>query len=126
MAKIVIIDDEKTVLKGYVRELHSAGYDAIGFSDPREAIEMLKNETIDIVLLDLMLAETTGTVVCAKIKDISPETEVILMSGFPEETERFQMDFINAGGKDLWLRKPLMDNELIEAVRNILAKRKEA
>ena len=124
MAKILVVDDENIILKAYVRELREAGYDAVGIQGPEEAVTLIKKESVDIVLLDLVLAETTGVLVCRLIKEISPDVHVVLMSGFPEETEKYQMDFIAAGGLDFWLRKPLLNNELVEVVKKLRSKKK--
>lgn len=119
-AKILIVDDEKIVLIAYVKELKTAGYEVLRAMTGKEAIEIAGKEKLDIVFTDLVMPEMNGIEVCKKIKEINPETMVVLISGYPEEIQKYQMDFISAGGREEWLRKPLTHDELPETAEKIL------
>jgi YesN/AraC family two-component response regulator len=119
-AKILIVDDEKIILTAYAKELKMAGYEALRAMTGKEAIEIARKEKPDIVFTDLVMHEMNGVEVCKKIKEIRPETEVVLISGYPEEIQKFQMDFIDAGGREEWLRKPLGQDELPETAKKIM------
>ena len=118
-AKILVIDDEKLILKGFQRELESAGYYVKGFASGKEAVEHFRKEPFDIIYVDLVMPEMNGVDICKEIKEISPKTELVLISGHPEEVFRFQTAFWHAGGRDEILRKPLLENELLDVTLKI-------
>lgn len=119
-AKILIVDDEKIVLRAYVRELEKAGYEVFRAMTGQEAIEIAQKEKPDIVFTDLVMPEMNGVEVCKKIKEINPGIEVVLISGYPEEISKYGEDFWDAGGRDEILRKPLGPDELPGKAEKIL------
>ncbi|MEK7307484.1 MAG: response regulator [Nitrospirota bacterium] len=125
-AKILIIDDEELVLAGWEYALASAGYHVSTASEGKVAVEIAEKEQPDVVITDLFMPIMNGVEICRQIKAVSPGSEIVLISGYPEETPRFYMQFVKAGGRDIFLRKPLFKEELIEAVKNILRERKQA
>lgn len=117
---ILIVDDEELILIGWKYALESAGYNVRTALNGISAVGITQREKPDIVITDLIMPKMNGIEVCRKIKEMSPETEVVLVSGHPEETRKLQKDFINAGGRDLLLRKPLSTDEIVGAVRVIM------
>ncbi len=124
-AKILIIDDEELILMGWTYTLRSAGYHVITALTGREAISMVKKEKPDIVITDLIMSEMNGIEICKEIKSKSPEIEVILVSGHPDETKRYQKEFVAAGGRHEILKKPLSKEEIIIAVKKIESEKRE-
>jgi len=120
MPKILIVDDERIVLKAYTRELERLGYEVFRAMTGPEALEIAKRECPDIVFTDLVMPEMNGVEICKAIKGICPDAEIVLISGYPEEVVRFQMKFVDAGGREEWLRKPLGIDELPDAAKRIL------
>jgi two-component system, OmpR family, alkaline phosphatase synthesis response regulator PhoP len=118
--KVLIIDDEEIVVRGIKKGLEYNGFYVKTILGGRPAIDLAKKEFFDIVLVDLIMPGMNGVDTCKRIKEISPKTEVLLLSGYPKEIERFQTAFIDAGGRDLFLRKPLMANEVKDAIDKIL------
>ncbi|MFH0875464.1 MAG: response regulator [archaeon] len=121
--KILIVDDEELVVQGIKKGLDNYGFIVKTILGGEHAIELLKKEFFDIVLVDLIMPGINGVETCRGIKTNSPKTEVILLSGFPKEIERLQMSFINAGGVDLFLRKPLLADEVKDAIEKLLSER---
>jgi YesN/AraC family two-component response regulator len=119
-ARILIVDDEALVLLGWESSLKSAGYDVRTALNGKEAIEIAHEQKPDIVITDLIMPEMNGVELCRRIKTISPETEVVLISGHPEAIYNYQSDFISAGGREAFLRKPLSMDEMIKAVELIM------
>jgi two-component system alkaline phosphatase synthesis response regulator PhoP len=118
--KILLIDDEELVLAGLSEELMSAGFHVNTALNGKEAIKMVKEEKPDIIFTDLVMPGMNGVEVCKEIKEINSAIEVVLISGHPEEIEKYQMDFIVAGGRDEYLRKPLFENEVLQVTTKIL------
>jgi CheY-like chemotaxis protein len=65
------------------------------------------------------MPEMGGVEFCRKIKEMHPDTEVVFVSGQPAQTEKQIIDFMNAGGRDEYLRKPLLEDELLSVVRDL-------
>ncbi len=118
--KTLVVDDDKIVVKAFARELENAGYEVFKAMAGEEAVEIAKKEKLDLVFVDLVMPEMNGVEVCRKIKEINPQIEVVLISGYPDEVAMYQMDFIEAGGREEWLRKPLGPDELQDTADKIL------
>ncbi len=124
-ARILIIDDEELILMGWKYTLMSAGYHVNTALSGKDALKILKKDKPDIVITDLIMSEMNGIEICKTIKSKSPEIEVILVSGHPDENKRFQQAFVEAGGWKEILKKPLSKEEIIAAVEAIENDNKE-
>jgi len=122
-AKILLVDDEALVLLGWEHSLRSAGYDIRTAMDAKEAIKAVCEQGPDIVITDLIMPDMNGIELCRKIKALSPGTDVVLLTGFPGKQGDHQRDFIEAGGRDIFLIKPLSTHEIIRAVEAIMKER---
>ena len=80
MAKILVVDDEEHIRKLLKRFLLSLGHDVIVAANGEEALEGILEEP-RIVLLDYKMPEENGIEVLQKIKEISPSTDVIMVTG---------------------------------------------
>lgn len=118
-ARVLLVDDEKLILKSYPKELESAGFDVKTADNGKKAIDIVSEDDIDIAYVDLKMPEMNGVQLCQQIKTISPKTEVVLISGHPQEVEVCLMSFLKNGGRDEFLRKPLFENELIRATEKL-------
>ena len=81
--QIMIVDDEENILNFMKHALQDMGYKVTVFSDAENAIEEIKKETYDLVITDLMMPKLSGIEFVKMSKKISPETDVIVMTGFP-------------------------------------------
>ena len=66
------------------------------------------------------MPDTNSVDICKEIKKVYPETEVVLVSGHPEEILKYKAQFVNAGGREEILKKPLGDKELINMTEKIM------
>jgi CheY-like chemotaxis protein len=121
--KILLVDDEKDFLDSWKKLLESADYDVKIASSGKEAIELVKQERPDIVITDLVMPGMDGVEVCKAVKKLYPDVIVVYISGYPVELEKNLMNFIRAGGKEMYLRKPLHKEELFEAVDKLFKKK---
>ena len=122
--KILIADDEELILIGWKKELESEGYEVRTALNGKEAVDEAAREKPDIVITDLIMPEIDGVEVCRKIKEMYPDTDVVFVSGHPVQTEKQIMDFISAGGRDEYLRKPLLENEIRDVIKGLVEDRK--
>jgi len=80
-AKILIVDDERDLVDAYMRLLERAGHRCFGAFDASEAIQIIDAESLDLVITDLSLPDTSGIEVVRHIRSKSKDTPVIVMSG---------------------------------------------
>jgi CheY-like chemotaxis protein len=97
------------------------GYDVVSAKDGKEALKVYReNNTIDLVILDMIMPEMGGGETYDKMKDINPDVKVLLSSGYSIDGQAKE---ILARGCDGFIQKPLRTNELSEKVWEILCKR---
>jgi len=82
MEKILIVDDEAFIRENVERILKEDGYSVVGAANGREALEMVAEGDLDLVLLDLNLGTEDGIAVLKTLKESDPELLVIIITGF--------------------------------------------
>jgi DNA-binding NtrC family response regulator len=121
---LVVIDDEQGILDVVGRFAQRAGYEAITFSNGRDAIAQLQTRRADLVMVDLRMPEVGGLDVLKAIREIDPRCQAVLMTGFASvETA---VEAIKLGATD-YLSKPLdfeRLEQLLAGVRDELERRR--
>jgi DNA-binding NtrC family response regulator len=83
MKKIVIVDDETEILNMLSRFLNKSGkYNVTTFSNPLVAIESLKTNPCDLVLLDIMMPQLNGLEALERIMELKKDQKVIMMTAY--------------------------------------------
>ena len=119
MAKILVIDDEKSI-RGTLKEiLEYEGYEVELASSGIEGLEKFTQNTYDIVLCDIKMPEMDGLEVLEKIFDHSTDTQAIMISGHGNIDNAVQA--IKKGAYD-FIEKPLDLNRLLITIRNAMDK----
>lgn len=105
MKKVLVVDDEKAIVQMLSINLKSFGYEVLSAYDGYEALDIIQNEKIDIVLLDIMMPQMSGIEVCNKIKQnpITQAIPVILVSAKTQVEDK--IDGLNNGADD-YVSKP--------------------
>ncbi|NLY50368.1 MAG: response regulator transcription factor [Firmicutes bacterium] len=114
--KILVVDDEESILELLRYNLEKEGYSVLSVQDGAEAIEMAKREKPDLVLLDLMLPVVDGLEVCRRLRQ-SSNVPILMLTAKREETDRIVGLEL---GADDYLTKPFGIRELLARVRAIL------
>jgi DNA-binding response OmpR family regulator len=119
--KILIVEDEESLLKLESIFLSARGYVVTGVKDGMAALDSISSEKPDLVLLDVMLPRMDGFKVCRCIKD-NPET-----SGIPVVllTARKRSNDISMGldaGADAYITKPFKSTHVVETIEGLLGK----
>ncbi len=78
--RVVVIDDEKALLKALIELVQRAGFDAIGADDPVEGLAAAMESDIDVALVDIKMPNLSGMDVLREIKAKRPDVEVVLMT----------------------------------------------
>ena len=84
--KILVVDDEALLVKGIRFNLQNEGYEVVTGSNGREAVDLARNQDVDLVVLDVMMPEMDGLTACAKIREFS-DVPVILLSAKTEDID---------------------------------------
>jgi len=119
---ILILDDEPIVTKRLKPSLEKKGYEVETFTDSRKALDRVKQRNFDIVITDLKMEGLDGMAFLGAVKEQSPATEVIVITGFATmETAR---ESFQKGVSD-FLAKPFKLGEIVEAIAKAEARRSE-
>ncbi len=122
--KILVIDDEKIVRTAFERELGREGYKVDSASDGMEAILKVRSEKYDLIFIDMVMPVMDGIQTCKAIKEASPDSIQIFMTGkVDKETIWNEIEFTKAGGKVYYLYKPFGDNEILDVIKKALAEK---
>jgi len=119
--KILIVEDEESLLKLESILLTSKGYDVRGASNGQEALDAIAEEKPDLVLLDIMLPEIDGFEVCQRVKD-DPETRDIPVIMLTAKKSREDMARGEKVGADWYITKPFKSVMVIETIQRFLTK----
>ncbi len=111
-ATLLCVDDEPALLASMTMVLERAGYHVIPADTGEKAIESVRQQPVDAVILDYFLPDTTGTVVAAEIKQFRPELPIILSTG---DSEPGPAEYIDAIA-----HKPCHPQDLLRIVKEVL------
>lgn len=117
--KILIIDDESTIPEVIERFLKADGYQVLTSGSDQEGLFLWKSEFFDLIVLNLSLRKIDGLSLLSKIKNFSPHTEVVTVSGH-EDIEKAIQSF-RSGAFD-HLVKPIEQNMLRGVIKRALEK----
>ena len=110
-AKILVVDDVEEVLRSTKNSLVFEGMNVECISNPTEALEYLKNNRVDVLLLDFFMPEINGDVFVKKLREFNNETIVILRTGYSDQIPPLQViDSMNVQG---YIDKLKGEDELI-------------
>jgi DNA-binding NtrC family response regulator len=118
MAKILDVDDERAIRSTLKEILEYENYSVIDAADGLEALELVKNDQFDVILLDIKMPRMDGLEVLEEIQKTS-DTPVVMISG--HGTIETAVEAIKKGAYD-YIAKPLDLNRLLITIRNALDK----
>lgn len=114
--KILVVDDEKLLVKGIKFNLEQEGYLVITAFDGEEAIRLAHDESIDLILLDLMLPKVDGFTVCRTIRGFS-NVPIIMLTAKSEDIDKILgLEY----GADDYITKPFNIREVTARIKAIL------
>ena len=119
--RILIVDDDEFVCNSLKWLLMDEGYNVEVAIDGKSAVELLDDDRFDLVLTDLMMPDVDGLAVLRKVKSASPNTSVIILTGYG--TLEAAMAALEEGAYD-FLTKPCEDGEMKYKIRGALEQKR--
>ena len=117
--RILVVDDEPLIVKLLAKHLEEDGFTVLTAMDGYEALTKARAESPDLILLDIILPKLNGYEVCTMLKQDTRHQKtpiVMLTAKAQEKDERLGKDC----GADVYLRKPLRIQPLLEQIRTLL------
>ncbi|MBI4834716.1 MAG: response regulator [Planctomycetes bacterium] len=122
--KIMVVDDDQAIGNLLTRFLRKKNYEAISFTNPKEALEHLKTNPVNLMLIDLNMTaavgeprpngrEISGIELIKSSKELKPDLSVLVMTGMPD-SETFE--FLKKYGISDYLEKPIHLSDLEKSI----------
>jgi CheY-like chemotaxis protein len=122
MNKILIVDDSKDIRDILSKVLSLMGFEAAVASNGNEALNLFLTNSFDLVLTDLEMPDLDGWTLALHIKDKSPNTPVVLITGSEKEAV---MERLEGSSIDSILFKPFMLEDIQKTVQTLLDEKLE-
>ena len=114
--KILVVDDEKVIVKGIKFNLEQEGYQVVCAYDGEEAVNLAKDSSIDLILLDVMLPKMDGLTACRTIRAFS-NVPIIMLTARSEDIDKILgLEY----GADDYITKPFNIREVTSRIKAIL------
>ena len=114
--KILVVDDEKLLVKGITFNLQNEGYEVEAAYDGVTAVDLARRESFDLIILDWMMPGKSGSEACMEIRTFS-DVPVIMLTAKSEDSDKI-MGF--ACGADDYVTKPFGMMELVSRIKAVL------
>ena len=114
--RVLVVDDEKLLVKGIKFNLENDGYEVLTGSDGQEALEIASAQQVDLIILDVMMPRMDGLEACQRIREFS-DVPIIMLTAKADDMDKL-MGFEH--GADDYLTKPFNILELKARVRALL------
>ncbi len=123
LANILVVDDTEAICKALRDVLTVAGYAVRTAPSGERALQILETAQMDLVITDLKMSGISGIQLLKKIKEKSPSTPVVILTGFGDMDS--VIDAMRVGVAD-YLKKPFSVNEVLQVTAREIAKSKQA
>lgn len=114
--KILVVDDEKVIVKGICFNLRTEGYEVDAGYDGEQAVELARTGDYDLIILDLMMPKIDGLQACVKIREFS-DVPIIMLTARSEDADKI---IGLESGADDYITKPFNILELKARIRALL------
>ena len=117
MARVLVVDDDPTVREVVVSYLRAAQHEVVETADGESVAPILRDQRLDLVVLDLMLPGIDGLEVCRRLRAAGDDVPVIMLTALGSETDR--VVGLERGADD-YVTKPFSPRELVLRVESVL------
>ncbi|MDP8906827.1 MAG: response regulator [Thermoproteota archaeon] len=118
--RICIVDDEADIILLCKLVLEDAGFNVYTFTDSLQALSNFKPNFYDLVILDIKMPNMGGFELCKKINEIDNKTKVCFLTASEMYYETFRKRDHCKTDKNLFLRKPIENDELVKKINKII------
>ena len=119
MRRVLVVDDEPEIVEILSRFLNFKGYFSLKAFGGREAIDILKTQEVDLILLDIKMPQVDGIQVLRTIKDLDKKPKVLVMSG-SLDLKRYVQKLKQLGySEENFLVKPVRLEEVVRKIDDI-------
>ena len=108
---VLVVDDDKSILRTFTRILQRAGYSTETAENGKEALDKIHAQKYDAALIDVVLGDSNGLDLLPKIEENSPKTVKIVVTGADSTEKR---DEACRNGADAYLTKPVNPEVLLD------------
>ena len=119
MARILVIDDEESMLEVLQETLEEAGYEVVCASDGEEGVRLYREEPTDLVVTDIVMPKKDGVIVVWELRAEYPGAKILAMTGY----DPVILPITEQLGAVGILKKPFGMQEFLKAVKDILEER---
>lgn len=112
-ANVLVVDDEGAIRYSVTKTLQRIGYRVESAASGEEAVDFIESQTFEVVLTDIRMDAMSGVELLAKIRELAPDTSVILMTGFASLGSA--VESLRLGAHD-YLIKPISSRDIRESV----------
>ncbi|MFZ6645307.1 HD domain-containing phosphohydrolase [Undibacterium sp. TJN25] len=120
-ARILCVDDEPNILASLRRLFRAKGYTVLAAPGGREGLELLENESVDLVISDMRMPVMDGAAFLEQVRSRWPDTVRLLLTGYADVQSI--IDAINRGEIYRYITKPWDDHDILLVVRHALERK---
>ncbi len=117
MTRVLVVEDDPSILRGLIVNLETEGYEVVSAADGADGYRLAQDRSPDLLELDLMLPGLSGYELCKKLRDEGSNVPIIMLTARGEESDRvLGLDL----GADDYVTKPFSVRELMARIRALL------
>jgi two-component system alkaline phosphatase synthesis response regulator PhoP len=120
--RILLVEDEEQLNKVIKMNLELEGYEVVSCTNGKEALETIKNQFFNLMVLDIMLPEVNGIQICEQVRLRNKQVGIIFISA--KDTSQDRINGLKVGADD-YLTKPFVLEELLLRVKNLIKRATE-
>jgi DNA-binding response OmpR family regulator len=118
MAKVLIIEDDETILMGLKDDLEFEGYEVAIADNGKDGYKLARKGDFQLIVLDILLPELNGFEICKKLREENVETPILMLTA--ARTEEIDKVMGLELGADDYVTKPVGSREMVARVKAIL------
>lgn len=122
MKRVLVIEDDKSILQGIVDNLKNERFEVSAEMDGERGYEIAKQKKFDVILLDVMLPNMDGLEICKRLRAEGVEVPILMLTAKGEELDKVLGLEL---GADDYVTKPFSVRELIARIRALLRRQME-
>jgi DNA-binding NtrC family response regulator len=120
MSRVLVVDDEEPIRRALARALQQAGHESLEAENGLDALELMKKETVDLVVTDLVMPEVDGLELIKELAHARPGIKVIAISGGGVWDKQSLLTTAGMLGALVSLEKPFELKDFVAKVAEVL------